>query len=96
MGRIHYNASAGDGVRQLTFRGKTVTDELNDIKQQLIDLQSQVAFQEDTLHALNDVVTRQQQQIDNLHELCTSQKSQLDEIASDMGKESQHERPPHY
>lgn len=73
-----------------------MTEELESIKQQLIDVQSQLAFQEDTLHALNDVVTRQQQQIENLHELCNSQKSQLDEISSDMGKDGLDERPPHY
>lgn len=85
-----------DGVRQLEIKGKTVTKELEIIKQQLVDLQSQLAFQEDTMQVLNDVVTRQQQQIENLHELCSSQKSQLDEISSDMGKDDLDERPPHY
>lgn len=92
----HYNAWKVHGVRQLKIKGKTVIQELEVIKQQLIDLQSQLAFQEDTVQSLNDVVTRQQQQIENLHELCSSQKLQLDEINSDMGKNDLDERPPHY
>ena len=84
------------GVRQLKIKGKTVIQELEVIKQQLIDLQSQLAFQEDTVQSLNDVVTRQQQQIENLHELCSSQKLQLAEINSDMGKNDLDERPPQY
>jgi SlyX protein len=71
-------------------------DELDWVKQQLIDLQSQLAFQEDTLQSLNDVVTRQQQQINNLNELCKSQKSQMELMSSEMGKDTLDERPPHY
>ena len=41
----------------------TASTELEQLKEQLFDLQSQLAFQEDTLQALNDIVTRQQQQI---------------------------------
>jgi SlyX protein len=66
------------------------------IQLQLIDLQSQLAFQEDTLQALNDVVTRQQQQIANLHELCTQQKDQLENLIGEQEGEIEEPRPPHY
>jgi SlyX protein len=69
-------------------------DIIDSISEQLIDLQSQVAFQEDTLQSLNEVVTRQQRQIENLHEVLKSQKSQLEAMASE-GDEVE-ERPPHY
>ena len=71
-------------------------DEMGWVKQQLIDLQSQLAFQEDTIQALNEVVTRQQQQINNLDELCRNQKSQMELMNSEMGKEAVDEKPPHY
>ena len=71
-------------------------DEMDWVKQQLIDLQSQLAFQEDTIQSLNDVVTRQQQQINNLDELCRNQKSQMELMSSEMGKEAVDEKPPHY
>lgn len=70
--------------------------EVEVIKQQLVDLQSQLAFQEDTLAALNEVVTRQQQQIENLNELVNSQKAQLDSIQSGEGEGVSQEVPPHY
>ena len=74
----------------------TANTEIDDLKQQLFDLQSQLAFQEDTLQVLNDIVTRQQQQIENLHELCKSQKSQLELMSEEMGVAQIDEKPPHY
>lgn len=71
-------------------------EEISWIKQQLMELQSQLAFQEDTIQALNDVVTRQQQQIENLNEISSSQKFQLEHISSEMEKTETNERPPHY
>ncbi|ARN76186.1 hypothetical protein BST96_20025 [Oceanicoccus sagamiensis] len=74
----------------------TSPTELEQLKEQLFDLQTQVAFQEDTLQALNDIVTRQQQQIENLHELSKSQKSQLELMTEEMGGAQLDEKPPHY
>lgn len=74
----------------------TSLTELDQLKQQLFDLQSQLAFQEDTLQALNDIVTKQQQQIENLHELCESQKSQLELMTEATGGALMEEKPPHY
>ncbi len=74
----------------------TSLTELDQLKQQLFDLQSQLAFQEDTLQALNDIVTKQQQQIENLHELCESQKSQLELMTEAAGGALMEEKPPHY
>lgn len=69
---------------------------LDELRQQLIDLQSQLAFQEDTLQALNAIVTRQQQQIDNLNELCRDQKNQLDALSAGSGGAAEDLPPPHY
>ena len=64
---------------------------------QLIELQSQLAFQEDTIQALNEVVTGQQQQIDRLQALSDLFKSQLERAMSALeGGEVIDQPPPHY
>lgn len=77
----------------------SIDSDVVQLKAQMVDLQSQLAFQEDTLQSLNEVIVRQQQQIEHLHELCVSQQSQLEQMASDAehgaGSESM-DRPPHY
>lgn len=76
---------------------KNMSDEsIQQLQQQLVELQMQLSFQEDTVQALNDVITRQQQQIENLYEQFNNQKLQLDQINNDMDKGSNEERPPHY
>lgn len=72
------------------------TDDIRWLKQQLVDLQSQLAFQDDTLTVLNDIVTRQQQQIEHLNELYNNQKQQLEHISGEMDKNTGEVRPPHY
>ena len=74
----------------------TDNSDLGWLKRQVEALQSQLAFQEDTLQVLNDVVTRQQRQIENLHEQYHGQKSQLDSITHELGDAGIIERPPHY
>ena len=70
--------------------------EFENMKQQLIDLQTQLVFQEDVIQALDKVVTRQQQQIENLHELFKSQKSQIEQITDSGDSDIIDTRPPHY
>lgn len=69
---------------------------IEELRQQLVDLQSQLAFQEDTICALDAVVARQQQQLANLQEVWETQKSQLEQMSSQLDKGSVIERPPHY
>ena len=70
--------------------------EIELLQQQLIDMQSQLAFQEDTLTGLNAIVTKQQQQIENLNELVNKQKSQLEAMDNGQDGGTQQELPPHY
>ncbi|MGK0440932.1 MAG: SlyX protein [Pseudohongiellaceae bacterium] len=65
-------------------------------KEQIIDLQSQLAFQEDTIHTLNHIVTEQQQQIERLNEMINQIKSQLEVNNDNQSGESLAEKPPHY
>lgn len=69
--------------------------------EQLVDLQTRFAFQEDNLLALNDIVTRQQQQIDALERELQLHREKLTELmqaVADRGPGSApaDERPPHY
>lgn len=64
---------------------------------ELIELQTQLAFQEQTIAELNEVLTSQQQQIDLLRLELKLLKEQLGllEDRVDSGP-PQNERPPHY
>ncbi|WP_163832971.1 SlyX family protein [Spartinivicinus ruber] len=61
----------------------------------LIDLETKLAFQDDTIDQLNQVVTKQQQQIDQLTNQMTLLKQAITAIMNEQGI-SGHEKPPHY
>jgi len=72
-------------------------DQHQPFENHLIELQSQLAFQEDTIQALNDIVARQQRQIDRLQEQSGLFKSQLERTLSALeGSEFIDLPPPHY
>ena len=66
------------------------------MRDELIDLQTQVAYQEDTVSQLNDVVTRQQQEIDTLRREMEQLKQQLIALAEAPQGEQEEAPPPHY
>lgn len=71
----------------------------NPVEKQIVELQTKLAFQEDTVQALNDVVAEQQQDIlalkNQVNLLLEELKSVL--INLDSGGISTHqETPPHY
>ena len=67
------------------------------MKDELIELQTQMSFQEDTVAQLNDVVTRQQQEIDQLKLQVEQLKKQMQEVvAGDLEGDSDEAPPPHY
>ena len=71
-------------------------DNANDI----VELQQQVAFQEQTIDALNDVVSRQQQDLTRLDRALTLLAQQMVSMqqAADAGPghAEAHQPPPHY
>ena len=71
-----------------------------ELRQQLEDLQTQLAFQEDTVQTLDDALTLQQQEIMVLRRQLELLKQRQDELGAsrDEGEEgaSAQERPPHY
>lgn len=63
----------------------------------LVKLQIQLSFQEDTISQLNEVVTRQQQDITQLTEDVTQLKKLYRALMVDVDAEiKKDERPPHY
>lgn len=67
------------------------------MKNELIELQTQMSFQEDTVAQLNDVVTRQQQEIDELRLQLEQLKKQMQEVvAGDVEGDSDDAPSPHY
>jgi SlyX protein len=72
-------------------------EQWRELNAQLVELQTQLAFQEDVVHALDAVVTRQQQSIDRLLQLQQRLERQLVELATGAGEPAPaDERPPHY
>lgn len=73
---------------------------MSDIEEQLIDVQTRVAYQEDTLAQLNDVITKQDAEIVQLKQQVRLLAQRLDELARDPAQagevEITNDRPPHY
>jgi len=67
------------------------------MQQAIDDLQMKLAFQDDLLEQLNQVVTNQQKQITNLELALETMKIQVNTMQT-ASQESgqQHELPPHY
>jgi SlyX protein len=75
-------------------------DEIDELKQQLMEVQSQLAFQEDTVQGLNDALSVQQQEILLLRRQLELLKIRQDEQGAqdEPGATGSvmDERPPHY
>lgn len=73
----------------------------NDSPEQAIaDLQTRVAFQEDTLHALNEVIASQDVVISRLQEQMRVLNKKLDDVANSLDQRptsaGDEPPPPHY
>lgn len=72
---------------------------LSDIGDELIELQTRAAYQEDTIHQLNLVVTKQDADIIQLQQQMRLLAKRIDELSfnpSDGADIVANERPPHY
>lgn len=73
---------------------------MSDFEEQLIDVQTRVAYQEDTLAQLNDVITKQDAEIVQLKQQIRLLALRLDELMRNplQGDDADitNERPPHY
>ncbi len=66
-------------------------------EEKIVDIQSRLAFQEDTLQGLNAVIARQQQEIRDLKKEIDSLKEGLRGVAAAIpGNKEEDPPPPHY
>lgn len=67
------------------------------MESRIIDLETKVAYQEDLLEQLNEVVTRQQSEIDELlHQLKQLKRTLKEQLGEGIKPVSEEEPPPHY
>ncbi len=71
--------------------GRTVA-----LESQLIDLQTQVAFQEQTIAALNEALLGQQQQLDRFRVEISLLRQRLEDMQDSREVNPVDEKPPHY
>jgi SlyX protein len=64
--------------------------------ERLVELESRLAYQEDTLQVLNGVVTRQQKQIEQLEAACRTLLERLSKTSEVHRGTADEEVPPHY
>ncbi|HEY5602228.1 MAG TPA: SlyX family protein [Gammaproteobacteria bacterium] len=67
------------------------------IEQRLTELESRVAFQDDTIQKLNDVIVQQQQDIERLTSELQIMKQQIAILGPSLiADQNQETPPPHY
>jgi SlyX protein len=67
------------------------------IEERLVEIESKIAYQEDTVQELNKVIYQQQKQIDRLEAICSSLINHVRDLSEAMAESSiTNEKPPHY
>jgi SlyX protein len=67
-----------------------------DTEQRIIDLESRLAFQDDTIQALNDVLVAQQREMDRLQLQLAALARRQEEIGGQLDSAEEEAPPPHY
>ena len=69
-------------------------------EQRLIEIESKIAYQDDTIFQLNDVLCKQQNQIDRLENLTQQLLGRVRDLSENSAGSAENsavdERPPHY
>lgn len=68
------------------------------VEQRLINIETKIAFQDQTIQDLNDVLYQQQQEIKRISSICDLLVKQIKEL-SELGQRKDapaDEKPPHY
>jgi SlyX protein len=67
-----------------------------ELEQRVIELESRLAFQDDTIAALNDVVVAQQRDIERLQQQLALLARRQEDMAGQFGIAEGDAPPPHY
>ena len=73
-----------------------MTKKIDELKAALGEVQSQLAFQEDTIHTLHELALKQQSDIEQLNLRLEQLKTLFEESQNQAGIRNFDERPPHY
>lgn len=65
-------------------------------EQRLTDLETRIAFQEDSIQTLSDELYRQQKELERVQQLCNLMLQQLQDMPSSGAPGPVDEKPPHY
>jgi len=67
------------------------------LENRIIDLESKLAFQEDTIQELNAIVTEQQKELAQVNQALQRMQMQMTQMmASNIATNSEETPPPHY
>jgi len=68
------------------------------IEERLVEIETKIAYQEQTIMDLNDVVYEQQKEIQRLRSICDALMKNIKEFSGSMSGSSApaDEKPPHY
>ena len=71
---------------------------MNNIEEKIIEIETKMAFQEETIEQLNDVIIGQQKAIDKLQRQLVQLNTKIEEESQHWQSESNpvDETPPHY
>ena len=69
---------------------------MNNVDQRFEELEIKVAYQEDTIQQLNEVVIRQQNEIDRLKASYREFNTRLEGLTETLQAKPEDEVPPHY
>jgi SlyX protein len=67
-----------------------------ELEQRIIDLEARLAFQDDTIQTLNDVLIAQQRTVERLKAQLEVLARRQEDMQSRMGGEEDEAPPPHY
>ena len=73
-----------------------VPEPMNTLEEQIIELQSRVTFQEDTLNELNEVLVAQNAQVDLLRQQLRALSEQYRDLKLQQPESADEPPPPHY
>ncbi len=73
---------------------------MTDLTEDIIELQTRIHFQEDTIHKLDEVVIRQGAQLDQIQRKLVELEDRIEQLGYERGAAGgmspSEEKPPHY
>ncbi|EKG32973.1 SlyX family protein [Pseudomonas avellanae] len=66
------------------------------LEERVMELESRMAFQDDTIQALNDVLVKQRREFDHLQQQMAAMTKRQEEMGSQFDTFEEDAPPPHY